>query len=280
MQESRLCNRMKDYNGKINQVVSVVALLARSSFYKILVVLAVMTVAEILAFRKCLYQCFDRVTGMVTAPERVLEDAYIHVFFLLALGICMIILFWTETYMSEKAGYTMMRLRLSRRQIFAIKTIYNAACIATLFILQICLAVWMIYSYGMFVTYQAPGGQLLVEQVDLVAPQLYFLTFYRNEFLHCLLPMQEIGKWVRNILMIAALSMNAAGALAYPGEKGRNKYTGVCCLCIVTMTWFVNDAGKNLLDMVCDLLYAGCVAFELLKIYGVFGRLEAEREVE
>ncbi len=251
---------------KVGKVTSVFALLARSSFYKIFCVLAVMAMVEVLVFQKCLNQCYDSVAETFVAPERLLQEAYILLWFLLALGFVMLILFWTETYMSEKAGYTMMRLGLTRRELFATKTIYNAVCIVTLFILQICLAVWMIYSYGEFVTYKAP--------------QLYFLTFYRNEFLHCLLPMQEIGKWVRNILMITALSMNTAGVIAYPGEKVKNKYIGVSCISILTWAWFVSDPGKNLLDMMCDLLYVWCIAIELLKVYGVFGRLEAARETE
>lgn len=246
----------------VKRVTSVFALLARSSFYKILGVLAVMVTGEMLMFRGELAKCNNTVTGFVTAPEAVIEDAYVHGFFLGALGLIILILVWTEMRMNEKAGYTMMRLHLTRRQLFAIKTIYNAACLVLLFVVQIWLAVVMLLQYGGYAN------------VEYEMPQLLFLTFYRNRFLHCLLPMQEFGKWIRNILMVTALSMEAAGVIAFPGEKGRNRYPATLNLAILMILWFVSDAGKNLLDMCCDIVFLGGIVWELLKVYGVFGRQE------
>lgn len=252
---------------RVERVASVFALLAGSSFIKILGILAVMVGAEALMFRRALSKVYTDVAGIVLAPEELMDDAFVSVIFLGALGLVVLILVWTEVRMSEKAGYTMMRLHLSRRQLFAIKTIYNMACLMLLFVVQIWLAMGMLGWYGRFVDLETP------------TPQLLFLTFYRNRFLHCLLPMQEIGKWIRNALMITALSMGTAGVIAFPGEKGRNRYPATLNLAILMIMWFVSDAGKNLLDMVCDIVFLGGIVWELLKVYGVFGRQE-EKTVE
>lgn len=246
----------------VKRVISVFALLARSSFYKILGILTLMIIGETVLFRRELLKCNNVAIGLVTAPEALIENALVHGFFLGALGLIVVVLVWTEVRMSEKAGYTMMRLHLTRRQLFAIKTVYNVCCFVLLFVVQIWLVLGMLWQYRIFV------------EVDYEMPQLLFLTFYRNRFLHCLLPMQELGKWIRNVLMITALSMGAAGVIAFPGEKGRNRYPLTLNLAILMILWFVSDAGKNLLDMCCDIVFLGGIAWELLKVYGVFGRQE------
>lgn len=248
---------------KIERITSVFGLLARSSFLKILIILIVMAMGELVLFRGELTKCYNEATGLVTTLEEMIEDARIQVFFLIALGLIIVILAWTEVRMSEKAGYTMMRLCISRKQLFAIKTVYNAGCLMLLFIVQIWLAIGMLAWYDWY----AP--------LKMEAPQLYFITFYRNSFLHCLLPMQEIGKWLRNILMIAALSMGLAGIIVFPGEKGKNRYPAMLNVAILTIMWFVSAAGKNLLDMCCDILFLSVIVWELLKVFGVFGRTEA-----
>lgn len=245
----------------IKRVTSIFALLARSSFYKIVGILTVMAGAEAFMFRRAISKVYTGVEGILNAPEALIDNAFVPGIFLGTLGLIVVILVWTEIRMSEKAGYTMMRLHLTRRQLFAIKTSYNAACLMLLFVVQIWLAIWMIHWYGQYVELEYP------------APQLLFLTFYRNRFLHCLLPMQEIGKWIRNLFMVVALSMGAAGVIAFPGEKEK-KYPTALNLAILMIMWFVSDAGKNLLDMLCDLVFLGAIVWELLKVYGVFGRQE------
>jgi len=248
---------------KVRQVWAVIGLLARSSFYKILGILAVMVIGEFLMFRYDLMRCYDAATGFVRAPEKLVEYALSPLFFLGALVLIMVVLIWTEVRMSEKAGYTLMRLGLTRKELFIIKTIYNVACLVLLFVIQIWLVIGFLAWYRTYIP------------VEIEMPQLFFLSFYRSKLLHCLLPMQEIGKWIRNILMIVALSMTAAGVIVFPGEKGIQRSTSCGSVVILAAVWFLSDAGKNLLDMCCDLLFLGVIAWELLKIFGVFGRTEA-----
>lgn len=255
--------KVNDRTTKCRQILSVFGLLARSSFLKVLGILVLMVIGELLLFRYDLFRCYDAVTGGVKAPEKLVEYALLPMLFLAALALIMVALIWTEVRMSEKAGYTMMRLGLSRKELFAIKTIYNVVCLVLLFVVQIWLAVGMLAWYGEFVPLELP------------MPQLLFIAFYRNGFLHCLLPMQEIGKWIRNLLMIVALSMTAAGVIAFPGEKGIRQSASCWSVVILAVAWFLSSPGKNLLDMCSDILFLGVIVWELLKVFGVFGRTEA-----
>ena len=263
---------------KVRQVAAVFGLLARSSFLKLLGVIFIMAIGEIVLFwhemsvrsgtaeQSVGELGTNDVTIFVTAPEKLVEYALLPLFFLAALALVMVVLIWTEVRMSEKAGYTMMRLGLSRKELFAIKTIYNVACLVLLFVVQIWLAIGLLAWYRTYI----PVG------IDM--PQLFFLSFYRSKFLHCLLPMQEIGKWIRNLLMIVALAMTAAGVIVFPGEKGVQRSASCGSVVILAVMWFVSDAGKNLLDMCCDILFLGVIVWEFLKIFGVFGRTEATVE--
>lgn len=254
---------MKCNQVKVRQVASVFGLLARSSFYKVLGILAVMVAGEFLMFRHELLGCYNPETGLVTAPERLVEYALLPIFFLGALALIMVVLIWTEVRMSEKAGYTMLRLGLTKKELFVVKTIYNAACLVLLFVVQI----WLVLVFLAWYKSHMPL------KVDM--SQLYFLSFYRSKFLHCLLPMQEIGTWIRNVLMIVALSMTAAGVIVFPGEKAIQRSTSCWSVVILAVAWFLTSAGKNLLDMCCDILFLGVIIWELLKVFGVFGRTEA-----
>lgn len=266
---------MKSRSRKYKEIVSVFGLLARSSFLKILGILAMLVVGESVllwrevsvSYRNVLHGetllGADEVMLLMAAPEKLLENAFVHMVFLAALALVMVVLIWTENRMSEKAGYTIMRLGLTRKELFVIKTVYNVACLVLLFVVQIWVAI------GFLAWYEANMP------LDISMPQLFFLAFYRNEFLHCILPMQEFGKWIRNFLMVAALSMTAAGVIVFPGEKGTRKSTSGWTIVILSVAWFLSDAGKNLQDMCCDILFVGVITWELLKIFGVFGRTEA-----
>lgn len=254
---------MKNRTKKWRQIISVFGLLARSSFYKICGILAVMVIGEFVLFRHELLRCYNAVTDFVSAPEWLIGKACVPEIFLAALALSVVVLIWTEVRMSEKAGYTMLRLGLTKKELFVIKTIYNVACLVLLFVVQIWLAI------GFLTWYEAYA------HLDMPLPQLYFLAFYRNKFLHCLFPMQEIGKWIRNLLMITALAMTAAGVIVFPGEKGQRRGMSGLSIVILAVVWFLSDAGKNLLDMCCDILFLGVIAWELLKVFGVFGRTEA-----
>lgn len=251
---------------KAKLVISVLGVLARSSFYKIIGIIAVMIAGEVLFLFRAMEECNRVPEGTVVAPEWLIEEGMVHGFFLGAVGLVMMVLVWNHMRRGEKSGYTMLRLRLTRKELFAIETGYHWCCLIFLFLVQIWVVILFLHFYEVRVT------------AEYEAPQLLFMTFYRNRFLHCLFPMQEIGKWIRNILMITALSMGAAGIIVFPGEKGA-KYPATLNVVILMLMWFVSDVGKNLLDMCCDIVFLVVIVWEVMKVYGVFGRQE-EKTVE
>ncbi len=251
MEEGRGGNYSRDNsgrNGNRNQIgsggkihafssscLSIWALLARSSFYKILSAAALMATAEVFLFlvkRRDVYAVY----GM--SALHVGEIFYgnkIKLLFLSALFLVIMILLWTEDRLESQSYGTIMRLRITRQQFFGLKTIYNVFCLLMVFVVQIALVFWMLWQCK---TDVGLAG---------TAPQVYFFAFYSNRFLHCLLPMAEFGKWVRNTLILTAWGMQAAGV------KGKGRYVLTSSLVIVTIYWFDSEMGVNMLDI------AGCI---------------------
>lgn len=240
-----------DGKAKSRSILALWALYARSSFYKILLVLAGMAVVEGISFQVVCRRLGQ--SGVPASPEKMLDDLFLQVVFLAAFGLVYFILLWTESeHRGAKCSYTLLRLKVTERQQFAVRTIYNVLCLMLVFAVQTALAVLVCRVYA----------ERLPE--EFVSPQLLFLAFYRNRFLHCLLPMAETGKWIKNSLLLLAFGMEAA-----EGIRGRS-YIGSICLYILTARLFAEDIGTADVLFGC-MLYIFSIAAAVFRLYGVIG---------
>ncbi|MDE7297767.1 MAG: hypothetical protein K2N94_02915 [Lachnospiraceae bacterium] len=213
-------------------VLSLFALLAKSSISRILAVAAVMALAEGALFRGQIR------SEAIISFEGAINSSHISAIFLAALGVIFLILARTEGLMGDRSRSTLMRLRLSGTSIFLIKAVWNLLCLALLFIVQIWLVIGMAEVHARI---SDPGYDL---------PWMLFLAFYRVRFLHCLLPLAETGKWVCNILLLLAFSVAAAGGI------GKKNFVTLALLFILATCWFTNLFGRGLADAACCVLYA------------------------
>lgn len=231
------------------------ALLAGSSVYKVLGTAAAMAAAEALLFagyRKTWSAGYGRYDTLTDA----VESGRISLVFLAALGLTLFILARTEKRMESKSSGTMLRLRLSRSRIFAVKTAYNVFCLALLFAVQIWFCIWLAEAYGR-------------ETPEIYAsPQRLFLAFYRIDFLHCLLPLADVRKWVRNGLLLLAFGTETAGG------SGKTGYVLLISLYMVTASWFVSSLERNVTDGICIFLYASVIVLNA----GTVWKKERERQ--
>ena len=245
--------------------VSLLALYARSSFYKILAALAGLAAAEGVSFYMvCMKQ--GQSEGVLN-PEKMIDMCMLKYLFLAALTLVYFILVVTEGECSScKNGYTLLRLRISKKGQFAVKTAYNLLCLMLVFAMQILAA------YAICRLYKAELPP------ELVSPQYLFLAFYRNDFLHCILPMADLGKWVCNILLLLALAMDAACSGRFfrvkrgkntGGNGGRNLLVSVW-IYIILVQWFVSES-NSLIMLFYALFSVMFIAAALLRLFGVTG---------
>lgn len=228
-----------------NPALSLWALLARCSIYKILAVLAAMALAEGILF----YNCPNVGTGVESLAKAV-EDSRLSAIFLAVLGLVCFILAWTEQRLDAKSAAALSRLQLTDNRTFLIKTAYNIFCLAMLFMTQVWLVIWLA---GM-------GGTGL--EAAHVSPQRMFLAFYRIDFLHCLLPMAETGKWVRNLLLLLAFGAAAAGS----PKAGKPPVLSLVALYALTTIGFVSPMGQNVMDTLYTMLYTAVIIIDLWQV--------------
>lgn len=194
-----------------NPNLSVLALLVQGSFYKVLVTVGIMAALECVNFRAPL--CFLAALGTVFLILCVMEGEPRGV----------------------RSCYIWQRLRITHKRLFLLKTVFNFLCFILLFAVQSGMGIWFCYRHSL----QMPR--------ESQSPQLLFLTFYRWEFLHCVLPMAEVLKWLRNLLLILALSMTAAADI--PAIPRKNIVLARAVLYIMTACWFITPVGTHTADI-------------------------------
>ena len=144
----------------------------------------------------------------------------------------------------SKQGYMLKRLSVSERNVFVWQSIYNSFCFFMLWSVQTLLA----YAFC----------KLYLAKVDpmLTSGQTIFLAFYRNNFLHSLLPLSEVSRWIRNILLLGCLGLAAAH---FPYRQRRGKVE-VTIIAMTSLSLFFSRAigslGNDILIMILSIANA------------------------
>ena len=230
--------------------LSVFMLMARSSIYKVISVLFAMTVAELGLF-------YERMkvwaVGDTYNLESMIEGSHIVWVFGAAFLLITIYLCQTGCGFSSKTGYTLQRLSISERMVFVWQSIYNMMCYSLLWFVQI-LVVFGVCS--LYVT-MAPEGY--------VTNQTIFLAFYRNDFLHSLLPMEDAGFWFKNVLIVFSMGICSAH---YPMAQRRGKkIQEVMFLTACIVVFFVGELGEYIAPIMiicCSML---CVIYAVVQVF-------------
>lgn len=140
---------------------------------------------------------------------------------------------------------------------FALRSIYYLGCFVIFGAVQIGLVI------GMFFLYRR--GQT----PETLSPQALFLAFYRNDFLHSLLPLEETVRWIRNGFLLVCSSMQIAWFQTALHPAG--KWIPVLWILYVVMT-FPQGIGSLGMDIFTMVTAGVCVAFILTEVFDLWGR--------
>lgn len=184
--------------------LSVLAIMVRASIYKVFGVFFCMAVVELGLFiwqirEASTVDAVDGLKGINGLLENLLEDCFPDRIFFLTLWAMIIILVWADSERNgSKPDYLTGRLSNGMGKNYALRFGYHVACLVLLIAVQVGLAFCM---YGIYLKMQNP---------EYISSQALFLTFYRSEFLHSIFPMEEIGLWVRNLLLLLVTALETA----------------------------------------------------------------------
>lgn len=193
--------------------ISVLMLMARSTIYQILGLLAVMAAAEGGLFWLVLNR---GPTDSGFSLELVIQNSRIIWVFGVCFLLLTVLLSWACRQVS--GSYTALRLSVSGRQVFFWQSVYNVLCYLLFWAAQILAVIVLCRLY----TARAPA--------EYVSGQTVFLAFYRSKFLHSLLPFEDVLFWVRNGVMALALGVCAARR---PGQADRGVWAQTILVTVV-----------------------------------------------
>lgn len=240
----------------MKQHSSVFMLFARSSFYKVLFLLLAMIAAEGIWFYKTIQGMLEKnqTEGNfpVMTPEVVFEEAHLMVFFAVAMITLAVILAFEGRSITGHQEYTWNRLSITPKSIFLWQTVYNCGCFFMLWFVQAVLA------FGLCLYY------VKTAEAGAVTHQSLFLAFYREPFLHGLMPLQHVWYWIRNVLLFCSLGFAAAYDV-YCSRKGKNRMWTWIILGL-GLSRFRVDLNMNGADIGEVLLYAGILIWMIFVV--------------
>lgn len=205
---------------KLQKHFSIFMLMARSSIYKIFLLMFAMIATETVLF--------------YSALSCSLEDAIFQSRIARVFGIFFVLLTallcYTGYETSSKQDYTLMRLSVPEFWVFLWQSIYNTICYVIFWSVQLLLVIGFCYLYMHKHDYVVSNTQML------------FLAFYRSPFIHSLFPFEEIVAWIKNIMLIVSLGICSAH---YPLAHRKGKHCPELILLLaITILLFVQPFGK------------------------------------
>ena len=235
----------------MRQHTAVLLLLARSTLYPVLGLLALLGLAEWGLFSLAL----NRVLAAgPTALETVIEQSGLG--WALAAGFLALstLLCASGCVWGSRSDYTLRRLSLPGRAIFLWQGAYNSACLLLLWASQAGVAL------GLSAWFAAQTG------ADSMA---VFLAFYRDPLFHSLLPLEDGWVWARNLVICLELGIVDA-FVPYQQRRGKPRTAIVAWLAALwTMYFFPCPVGSEgilwYISMLAILVLFACRTVFLLE---------------
>lgn len=160
-----------------------------------------------------------------------------------------VILSSTGSERGAKTGYFLRRLQISERSVFLCQGAYNTICYFIFWMAQLFIVLGLFHYY------------IVNADPSYIGSQSIFLAFYRDSFLHSLLPLAETSRYVRNGILILGLGISSA---YYPMSQRTGKSSmGIIALVCVILPFFARGIGS----LGSDILLSAFAIIMVLKIF-------------
>lgn len=162
----------------------------------------------------------------------------------------------------HRLSYTLDRLAISPKAVLGCQAIYNILAYLLFWAVQVLTIL------GLFWLYQQQGGY--------VGPQTLYLVTWQDELVHSFLPMEELIRWLRNLVLIVGLAVTVACSAAQLRQK--NKPIAFGALVGGTTAAFIQPMGQAPIDMTAILLTLTITGMALYNVLQI-GKEEDHEEV-
>jgi len=220
----------------MKKYISIFELFARNTIYKIVLILVAMGTVQIAMFKKVMqewipldYYDLDFQAIEHYTLEYMVDRSNSVIFMGIAFVLITVILCWNGCNIGSKSSYTLQRLQVRENKIFIMQSIYNSLCYVLLLGAQI----------GIFFI----QSSLYVAQAGHVTNQTIFLAFYRNDFMHSVLPLEGMMRWISSVMMVLGCGVTTA-VFTYLQRRGKVAWS-LFMVAACALVGFVQELGDQ-----------------------------------
>ena len=220
----------------MKRYISVFEMIARSSIYKVLLII-----------------------GLMVVFESFIDQSHYSLIFKIAYILITIVLVLPGMNIGSVQSYTLQRLRIKEKRIYWLQSLYNFLAYVLLWGVQLM----MILASAMVYQKNLPAGAA-------VSNQTMFMAFYRNDFMHTILPLEDVPGWwmlilfgmtsafataectklqregkfgVELVILVAAVMISIPRALGY--DLAFPLIAMAVVFCVMGMRWLMNKVGDG-----------------------------------
>ena len=177
----------------MKRYISVFEMIARSSIYKVLLVISTMVFAEGFCF------FLSMLSGSETNFSEYINQSQFPLIFKIAYVLVTIVIVLPGMNLGSTQSYTLQRLRIKENCIYWLQVLYNFFAYILLWGIQL---VMIFVCAFIFQTY-LPEGMAWNNQ-------MLFFEFYRSAFMHSILPLEESIGWFMLLVVGVTTAMCTA----------------------------------------------------------------------
>ncbi len=217
----------------MRKFVSIFGLFAKMSFYKIILIFVILSVLQLSLYGIRLNVVLTEDINNIPMLEETFNFIYPLSFLACLCMVCKVLI--SSSNHSEKTAYTVQRLQIGEKAFFYIQTVYNFLMLFALFAVQAML----LFAMCKYYINNAPS--------ELISEMSLFMAFYRVDFLHSVLPLDDIFMVFRNIFILVGLAF-ASASFSFKGRRGKFGYS-IIILAVITCIMFIQgieDAPYNI----------------------------------
>ena len=237
--------------------LSVLMLAARGTIYKVLLLILATGAVQAGLFWQAMQGAFPENGEWMDyggLMQSLFSDSHIALTAGIAFYLLCAILCINGCGFGSKVGYTFQRLAVSEKTVTLWWALYNGLVFVVFWASQALVMLGLCKLYEM----QAPA--------ELFGPQTVFLAFYRERYLHSLMPMAEISRWIRNIILCASLGI-CTSTFSYNLRHGK-KGIAIFVLAVVTFGMFCAGMGEVAVDVTSGVLAVIVAGVSVFLVWG------------
>ena len=237
----------------MKRYLSVFEMIARSSIYKVLLIICTMLAAQAV----CFYLSMTSPSGL--SIEAYVDQSQYSMLFKIAYILVSIAIVFPGMNLGSVQSYTLQRLRIKEKRIYWLQAVYNFLAYMLLWGAQLVMLFANILVYQKYL----PEGAIVTNQT-------FVMAFYRNDFMHTILPLEDgPGWWVLVLFGVASalaaaettklqregkfgfelVLVIAAAMISFPRALGYDVAFPLIALavvfCIMGTRWLIGTAGNG-----------------------------------